>query len=711
MTALDGLNLSSTPSPKSNTMSAIIPNPIAKIGNNSANQSLSNLTSLSKTVFNKITSRTSTNPCDSCDICYKPASLKTPLELTPFLMPQESDSRKKREEEKKELEDAISIERHANGGDLSNQMNSASNSLKKLAGKLDSPKELNTCTDCLEFFKRALNENYPRVYKCPNLYSVLNNDPENLAITGEGYCEITPDNIHSGCKLCRLKKCLKLGMSNSTIESHPILKERNYCSVCHDVTDKSAYGIPTCIPCANFFRRTVTENEYHNLKCVKNNNKCIINVETRKKSCTKCRFDKCATVGHEISKVGSTRKNTSAVKRRINNQNSGASGGSGKNVIDDSLPSLSFGDLGLPCFSKINGNVASSSNSGLNSVNINGSFLPTPTKKTKFSQNGIETGIGSESVSEEKDLREKLEIISDEENNPLNGHGFDKTLFNSLKNTLSQLTNQMSSNSKPSGTADEESLGLTLPTSLSSMSSMLQNVAKKCQNQNKALEEDIEMKEEVGVLVPKSTSVPKSRLLNNKANLNDLPSNPLISPLTSTLTSSLTNSLSNSLKNSFSNGKSAAFSLGQLAQHNNSSLSPDIGGKTEGQNLNMAQNLSQLASFSQINNTTQKKSSSNNLPQNIANNLLNSAGMQNQFQNILNWQQQQQAQQAQQAHTQQKIQQNTSTNNHPTNEQMKNACPTGKDDDSVTISKAEYEKLVKDSAKLKKLKEVLLDLC
>ena len=80
------------------------------------------------------------------------------------------------------------------------------------------------------------------------------------------------------------------------------------CKVCHAPAGKHIYyGARTCISCRGFFRRSVQNNHYKRFECLvlatstslKN---CPVTSQTRK-SCKKCRFEKCIAIGMRINWV------------------------------------------------------------------------------------------------------------------------------------------------------------------------------------------------------------------------------------------------------------------------------------------------------------------------------------------------------------------------------------------------------------------------
>ena len=70
----------------------------------------------------------------------------------------------------------------------------------------------------------------------------------------------------------------------------------NFCPICGEISGKHMYyGARTCSSCRVFFRRSVTNQQNTRFKCNFQNN-CIINSKSRR-SCKKCRFEKCLNIG------------------------------------------------------------------------------------------------------------------------------------------------------------------------------------------------------------------------------------------------------------------------------------------------------------------------------------------------------------------------------------------------------------------------------
>ena len=66
------------------------------------------------------------------------------------------------------------------------------------------------------------------------------------------------------------------------------------CPVCGDKVNGYHYGLLTCEPCKNFFKRTLQlKKEY---ECI-GDQRCIIDEAQRKRCCSYCRFQKCLRVG------------------------------------------------------------------------------------------------------------------------------------------------------------------------------------------------------------------------------------------------------------------------------------------------------------------------------------------------------------------------------------------------------------------------------
>ncbi|ULT91700.1 hypothetical protein L3Y34_009382 [Caenorhabditis briggsae] len=77
--------------------------------------------------------------------------------------------------------------------------------------------------------------------------------------------------------------------------SAPPTSSGSFCAVCGDVVHSRQYGVPSCLGCVIFFRRSVINKSQY--KCWKNG-KCVIDYESRC-SCRACRLRKCFHVGME----------------------------------------------------------------------------------------------------------------------------------------------------------------------------------------------------------------------------------------------------------------------------------------------------------------------------------------------------------------------------------------------------------------------------
>merc|ERR1719317_224175 len=73
----------------------------------------------------------------------------------------------------------------------------------------------------------------------------------------------------------------------------PMSPLEGVCSVCGATAPShSHYGALSCFPCRSFFRRGIQ----FTYMCVMGGNSCMVDMVTRK-SCPKCRFDKCLKAG------------------------------------------------------------------------------------------------------------------------------------------------------------------------------------------------------------------------------------------------------------------------------------------------------------------------------------------------------------------------------------------------------------------------------
>ena len=85
------------------------------------------------------------------------------------------------------------------------------------------------------------------------------------------------------------------------------------CLVCGDVSKSNHFGALCCCSCKAFFRRSVQNESYKTFHCPYNSN-CEITILSRK-CCQFCRFEKCVSIGMEISWVMSEEERLQLLKR------------------------------------------------------------------------------------------------------------------------------------------------------------------------------------------------------------------------------------------------------------------------------------------------------------------------------------------------------------------------------------------------------------
>jgi len=85
-------------------------------------------------------------------------------------------------------------------------------------------------------------------------------------------------------------------------QPNPLISPTEKCKVCREPAAKHIhYGAVTCFSCRAFFRRSIQNQTCDTYKCRKQGN-CEITLKSRK-SCQRCRFDKCLEVGMKSSWV------------------------------------------------------------------------------------------------------------------------------------------------------------------------------------------------------------------------------------------------------------------------------------------------------------------------------------------------------------------------------------------------------------------------
>ena len=116
-------------------------------------------------------------------------------------------------------------------------------------------------------------------------------------------------------------KGLKRGADGKVIEQYlpRFINPENpkLCAVCGDKATGYHYGVLTCTPCKEFFRRSIQEYRNVTFKCAAGHEKCEINKLTRA-LCRKCRLARCFAAGMESKLVN--KKNKKIKKNQMSKQ-------------------------------------------------------------------------------------------------------------------------------------------------------------------------------------------------------------------------------------------------------------------------------------------------------------------------------------------------------------------------------------------------------
>ncbi|TRY81175.1 hypothetical protein TCAL_11844 [Tigriopus californicus] len=105
-------------------------------------------------------------------------------------------------------------------------------------------------------------------------------------------------------------------------------KRSKICQICATVSENYHlnYGVPTCLSCRAFFRRTV-QTKVESLECSKSGN-CAMIPKSRK-NCRKCRLERCYKAGMDPNLVMDEQAKRSRFrnvksKKRLDSEQSGA---------------------------------------------------------------------------------------------------------------------------------------------------------------------------------------------------------------------------------------------------------------------------------------------------------------------------------------------------------------------------------------------------
>lgn len=95
------------------------------------------------------------------------------------------------------------------------------------------------------------------------------------------------------------------------------LKQPQFCKVCGAPAGKHIYyGARTCISCRGFFRRSVQSRQFKAFACISTLLSCPVDSKSRK-SCKKCRFEKCLEIGMKVSWVLSEEERCQRMMQRL----------------------------------------------------------------------------------------------------------------------------------------------------------------------------------------------------------------------------------------------------------------------------------------------------------------------------------------------------------------------------------------------------------
>ncbi|CAJ0603408.1 unnamed protein product [Cylicocyclus nassatus] len=134
-------------------------------------------------------------------------------------------------------------------------------------------------------------------------------------------------------KVVLLGEASDMPSTSNFTEANNIEKRNPPCAICGDSATGIHFGADSCAACSAFFRRTVTMNR--RFECVGNSpSNCSVSKGTS--TCKKCRFDKCLSVGMEISSVQCNRDSIGHYSRMARMlQSSNSCPGRSDNLLDD----------------------------------------------------------------------------------------------------------------------------------------------------------------------------------------------------------------------------------------------------------------------------------------------------------------------------------------------------------------------------------------